>query len=112
MILEVKYIFRRLFLFADETVRYLVACGRRLVLPMQSVWYTVCQKTYCNFHDDLLTILYQVIPSMIMDMFIMDPKRKLMPIVRKMMVMSEVIKFFIHHQFVFANDNLFGVINR
>lgn len=97
---------------ADETVRYLVECGRRLVLPMQSVWYTVSQKSYCDFHDYLLTIIYQAIPSMIMDLFISNPKRKLTPFVRKMLVMAEVIKFFIHNTFVFANDNLFDVINR
>lgn len=99
-------------LITDETVRYLVECGRRLVLPMQSVWYTVCQKSYCDWHDYLLTILYQVIPSLIMDLFISNPKRKLTPFVRKMLVMADVIKFFIHNQFEFANDNLFNVINR
>lgn len=93
-------------------MNYLVDVGRRLVVPMNAVWYTVCQKTYCNWHDDLLRIIYQVIPSMIMDLFISSPKYKLTPIVRKMMMFAEVIKFFIHNEFVFDNDNLFDVINR
>lgn len=86
--------------------------GRKLVIPMNSVWYTVCQKTYCDWHDNMLTILYQAIPSMIMDLFIKSSKYKLTPIVRKMMMFADVIKFFIHNEFVFDNDNLFGVINR
>ncbi|XP_055327151.1 fatty acyl-CoA reductase wat-like isoform X2 [Sitodiplosis mosellana] len=99
-------------LIFDNTVSYLVQVGRRLVVPMNSVWYTVCQKTYCDWHDDLLRIIYQAIPSMIMDLFISSPKYKLTPIVRKMKTFAEVIKFFIHNEFVFANDNLFDVINR
>lgn len=79
---------------------------------MNSVWYTVCQKTYYDWHDRLLTIIYQAIPSMIMDLFIASSKFKLTRIVRKMLVMAEVIKFFIHNQFEFANENLFDVINR
>lgn len=47
-----------------------------------------------------------------MDLFISSPKYKLTPIVRKMLVMSEVIKFFIHNKFVFANENLFDLIKR
>lgn len=99
------------YLFADNTVSYLVECGRKLVAPMNCVWYPVCQKTFSNFHDNLLIILYQAIPSMIMDMFTKS-KFKLTPIVRKMMMFSDVIKFFIHNEFVFANENLFDVINR
>lgn len=99
-------------LSADETVRYLCASSRNLEMPTNSVWYAVCQKTYCDWHDYLLTIIYQVIPSMIMDLFITNPKHKLTPIVRKILAMAEVIKFFNHIQFEFANDNLFDVINR
>lgn len=98
--------------FADETVDYLVECGQTLVNPMNAVWHPVCQKTYCNWHDDLLTILYQVLPSMLMDLFIKSPKHKLMPFVRKIMAMAEVIKFFNHNNFIFANSNYFGVIDR
>lgn len=100
------------FKFTDKTVSYLVDCGRKLVVPMNSVWYTVCQKTYYDWHDRLLTIIYQAIPSMIMDLFITSPKYKLTPIVRRMLVMADVIKFFIHNKFIFANENLFDVINR
>lgn len=79
---------------------------------MNSVWYPVCQKTYSNLHDDILTILYQVIPSLFMDLFIKSPKYKLMPLVRKIMAMAEVIKFFNHNNFIFANENLTGVIEK
>lgn len=96
---------------ADETVDYLVKCGQKLVNPMNAVWRPVCQKTYCNWHDDLLTILYQVLPSMLMDLFIKSPKHKLMPFVRKIMAMAEVIKFFNHNNFIFANSNYFSVID-
>ncbi|XP_031621106.1 fatty acyl-CoA reductase wat-like [Contarinia nasturtii] len=98
-------------LIFDNTVSYLVECGRKLVAPMNCVWYPVCQKTYSDLHDNLLIILYQAIPSMIMDLFIKS-KYKLTPIVRKMLMFSDVIKFFIHNEFVFDNDNLFNVIDR
>lgn len=104
--------FHIFFYFADETVDYLVKCGQTLVNPMNNVWYPVCQKTYCQWHDDLLTILYQVIPSMLMDLFISSPKHKLMPLVRKIMAMAEVIQFFNHNNFIFANENLMNVIER
>lgn len=97
---------------ADNTVNYLVKWGRRLVVPMHSVWYTVCQKTYYDWHDRLLTIVYQAIPSMIMDLFISSSGFKLTPIVRKMLIMSEVIKFFIHNEFVFDDNHLYDVIDR
>lgn len=97
---------------ADNTVNYLVKWGRRLVVPMNSVWYTVCQKSYYDWHDNLLTIVYQAIPSMIMDLFMSSSKYKLTPIVRKMLVMADVIRFFIHNEFVFDDGNLYDVINR
>lgn len=49
---------------------------------------------------------------MIMDLFIKSPKHKLMPFVRKIKAMAEVIKFFNHNNFIFANDNLMNVIER
>lgn len=98
--------------FPDQTVDYLVKWGQTLVNPMNNVWYPVCQKTYCNWHNDLLTIVYQVIPSMIMDLFISSPKYKLMPFARKIMAMADVIKFFNHNDFIFANTNLMGVVDR
>lgn len=79
---------------------------------MGGVWYPVCQKTYFQLHDDLLTILYQVIPSAVMDMFIKSPKHKLLPLHRKVVAMSEVIQFFNHRDFNFANDNLETVLSR
>lgn len=81
-------------------------------MPTNSVWYAVCQKTYSDWHDYLLTIIYQVIPSMIMDPLISNPKHKLTPIVRKILAMAEVIKLFNHIEIDFANNNLFDVINR
>lgn len=99
-------------IFADETLEYLVKCGQTLVNPMNNVWYPVCQKTYFNWHDDLLTITYQVLPSLAMDLFSKSPTYKLMPFVRKIMAMAEVIKFFNHNNFVFANRNFFNVIDR
>lgn len=35
-----------------------------------------------------------------------------MPLVRKIMAMAEVIKFFNHNNFIFANENLTGVIEK
>lgn len=98
--------------FTDETLDYLVKCGQTIVNPMINVWYPVCQKTYSNWHDNLLTMLYQVLPSLVMDRFIKSPKHKLMPFVRKIMAMAEVIQFFNHNNFIFANKNYFGVIDR
>lgn len=103
------------FLFSlntDETVRYLVQCGREIACPMNSVWYPVCQKTYFHWHDDMLTLLYQAIPSAIMDVFIASSKYKLLPLCRKIVAMSEVIQFFNHNNFNFANKNLENVLQR
>lgn len=98
--------------FVDETVKYLVNCGREIVCPTNSVWYPVCQKTYFQWHDSLLTLFYQVIPSAIMDIFIKSSKYKLMPLARKICAMSEVIQFFNHNNFNFANENLQMVLDR
>lgn len=110
--LAVFFILKIIKNFPDETVDYLVMNGQKLVNPMNNVWYPVCQKTYYHWHDDLLTILYQVIPSMIMDLFIKSPKHKLMPLIRKIISMAEVIQFFNHNNFIFANENLMCVIER
>lgn len=79
---------------------------------MRSVWYPVCQKTYFQLHDDLLTIFYQAIPSAIMDLFAKSEKYKLVPLHRKVVAMSEVIQFFNHKNFNFANKNLETVLER
>lgn len=35
-----------------------------------------------------------------------------MPFARKIMAMADVIKFFNHNDFIFANTNLMGVVDR
>lgn len=45
-IVQFRWIF---FSISDETVRYLVQCGRTMVIPMNSVWYTVWYGKINNF---------------------------------------------------------------
>lgn len=93
-------------ILSDETLGYLVKCGQEIACPTANVWYPVCQKTYFQLHDKLLTIFYQVLPSAIMDLFIKSSKFKLLPLCRKISAMAEVIQFFNHHNFNFAKNNL------
>lgn len=81
---------------------------------LKSVWRTCTHMSMCPLMQNYTTIVYQVIPGLLLDagLWVSGSKVRLMPVYRKLIMFMLVIKFFASTQWDFQANNIKEVYAR
>lgn len=78
------------------------------------MWRTCTNITMCPVMQAYTTIVYQVIPGVLLDigLWATGSKDRLLPVYRKLLMFMQVIKFFASTQWDFQSNNIKDVYSR